>query len=97
MANIFAIRSTDPNGIKCVEDPVGPENDEWLIKMAEKAAVVVAAWGIHGAYLDRGREAYRLLSREMKDPIWCLGTTKHGFPKHPLYLRKTLTLGYFRC
>jgi len=81
--NIFALRSTDPWVLYGVRDPVGPENDRWIRRTVRQADVVVAAWGNHGAYLDRGAHV-----RAMIPPfrVECFGVTKAGQPKHPLYL-----------
>jgi hypothetical protein len=88
MTNIFAYRATDPREMVAQADPVGPENDEWLVRCAREAGIVVAAWGNHGSYLDRDREVMRIL-----DNLSCLGITKAGQPIHPLYVpadRKTI-------
>lgn len=82
VVNLYGLRSTDPKGLKAVSDPIGPYNDELIEKAAEVADLFVAAWGVnvHSPYrvsvaLDRVRQ-----------PIKCLGTTKDGHPRHPLYL-----------
>lgn len=91
MTNIFAFRATDPKDMKAALDPVGPDNDMWLKKIVDEALLVVAAWGTHGNF--KGRDAdvtkilYSAMMRNGKD-IRCLGLTKRGSPKHPLYLRK---------
>lgn len=82
--NIFAFRSTDPKNMKAAKDPVGPENDRWIRWMSEYAKTVVAAWGVHGAFLGRQEAVSKLLAGR---PLWCLGTTKEGYPRHPLYVR----------
>lgn len=53
MANLFAYRATQPADMLAQDDPVGPENDAHLQKLAAEAGVVVAAWGVHGTH--RGR------------------------------------------
>ena len=52
MLNIFAYRSTDPEKMKAVADPVGPDNDRWIKEIAGNAGIVIAAWGNHGDHLD---------------------------------------------
>ena len=84
MTNIFAFRSTDPNGMKAARDPVGPDNDDHILKMAMHAGVIVCAWGAHGVFMDRGLEVVELL-RGFKLKIF--KTTKSGMPVHPLYQR----------
>lgn len=86
MTNIFAWRATDPRDMKAQDDPVGPENDMHLRECANHASIVIAAWGTHGAHMNRGAQV-----RAMLPELKCLRLTKHGYPAHPLYLPKTLT------
>lgn len=84
VANIFALRSTDPRALYSHPSPVGADNDEWIDGMAADAALIVCAWGTHGAYQDRGLAVARALA-----PRYALHTltiTKDGHPGHPLYL-----------
>ena len=87
MTNLFAFRATNPNEMIAIADPIGPDNDEWLNKLAKDACVLVAAWGEHGKH--RGRSA-EIISRFSN--LKCFGTNKSGSPKHPLYLSKTTEL-----
>jgi hypothetical protein len=89
MTNIFAFRATDPKVMKAEKDPVGPENDKWLLHSADRAGIVVAAWGTHGVHRDR-EDQIRLLFKGRR--LMCLGKTKAGHPKHPLYLPKETSL-----
>lgn len=95
MLNMFAYRATDPNDMKAATDPVGPRHDEWLRVYANRCALVVAAWGTHGIYLNRNRTVISLFRREGID-LHCLGRTKDGHPKHPLYLRADLVPAPFK-
>lgn len=85
VTNIFAWRDTDPRKMRAAQDPVGPENDRAILEGADWADQIVAAWGTHGAHLDRGPNVERLL-RETGLPLFHLGLTKDGHPKHPLYI-----------
>lgn len=87
VANIFALRSTDPKVLKTHPDPIGPENDEYLVSAAKSAAYIVAGWGTHGKLLGRGAYVRGLLSRF---DLRCLTQTKDGHPGHPLYLKASL-------
>jgi hypothetical protein len=88
VVNIFALRSTDPKGLKQVDDPIGPDNDRHISRLAKQADLVIVGWGTHAALLDRGTQVHKLL--EQVCTPHCLAITKHGFPKHPLYLRADL-------
>ncbi|WP_092225043.1 DUF1643 domain-containing protein [Desulforhopalus singaporensis] len=81
MANLFAFRATNPLDMKAAYDPVGPENNKWLKHLAKDAALVVAAWGNDGSYLDRSKQVLELIPH-----MHCLKLNKSGEPAHPLYL-----------
>ncbi len=84
VTNLFAWRSTDPSGLRSVPDPVGPDNDRFLRQGVEQSALRVAAWGVNGALHHRDETVLQLLAGY---PLTRLGVTKHGAPRHPLYLR----------
>ena len=83
VANLFAYRTADPRLLRRVEDPVGPANDRWLSRLAGEASLVIAAWGAHR---DHRARAAAVASR--LGSLHCLGHTKGGAPRHPLYVRK---------
>ena len=83
--NLYALRSPDPAALWNHRDPVGPENDRWLSEHARAHRDIVCAWG-NNAGPERVRTvAQMLLAGGAR--LWCLGTTKRGAPKHPLYVR----------
>lgn len=88
IGNIFAYRATNPKELYKVSDPVGLENDRRIRESAECADIVVAAWGSHGNYLDRGKQVVTLLRKHHNGFIHILGSTRRGQPSHPLYLKK---------
>ncbi|WP_322866948.1 DUF1643 domain-containing protein [Aquicoccus sp. G2-2] len=85
VTNIFAWRDTDPKKMRAAGDPVGPENDGVIAQSCPWADTIIAAWGTHGAHHARGAEVEALLRRSGL-PVYHLGLTKHGHPKHPLYI-----------
>lgn len=87
VTNIFAYRATDPKVMRAAADPVGPANDDAIRSSVEDWAPdrVICAWGTHGSHLDRGAAVVRLL-RATGQPLWHLGLTAAGQPKHPLYI-----------
>jgi len=85
VTNIFAWRDTDPKAMRAALDPVGPENDVAILESMPWADQVIAAWGSHGAHRNRGAEVAGLL-RDTGQPVFHLGLTKAGHPKHPLYI-----------
>lgn len=86
MANLFAYRATDPAIMRRIVDPIGPENDAHLVATAEKAKLIVAAWGNHGTHRQRHLQVKALLPS-----LHCLRLTKTGMPSHPLRLPADLT------
>ncbi len=88
VTNIFAWRDTDPRKMRAAADPVGPENDRAILDGADWADQVIAAWGTHGAHLDRG-PAVEALLRGTGQSLFHLGLSKAGHPKHPLYIAYT--------
>lgn len=90
VGNLFALRATNPDELLAADDPVGPENDDWLAVLAGRASMIVLAWGAHkAAYLGERAVAVRGLLRGVA-PTYSLGTTRGGQPKHPLYLPGSL-------
>lgn len=85
VTNIFAWRDTDPKKMRAAAEPIGPHNDAAILGGCAWADMIVAAWGAHGQHLDRGRQVGALLKGCGK-PIYHLGLTKAGDPRHPLYL-----------
>jgi len=85
VTNIFALRSTYPAVLLTHRDPVGPENDHFIREVAHRCALVVVAWGVWGKVNDRGPDIAGLLSAD-GITLYCLGVTKEGFPRHPLYM-----------
>ncbi|HEV2256526.1 MAG TPA: DUF1643 domain-containing protein, partial [Streptosporangiaceae bacterium] len=87
VVNLFALRATDPRKLAGHPDPAGPANDDFLADLARLAeGPVVAAWGAHAAAGARARAVAELFAR-LGVPLRCLGTTKAGAPRHPLYVR----------
>lgn len=91
--NLFALRATDPRELRDHPDPVGPENDAHLRDSGyvKNGIATVCAWGAHGSLHGRDLVVRRIL-RERPGmvptpwPALCLGRTKAGQPRHPLYL-----------
>jgi hypothetical protein len=84
IVNLFAFRATSPSELKAASDPVGLMNDEAIRRATERAEIVIAAWGAHGRHLARGTAVARLVPA-----AWCLGHTKRGEPRHPLYVAES--------
>ena len=90
MLNLFAFRATKPGDMVSALDPIGPENDHFLMAEMGQADMVVAAWGAHGGHLQRDCRV-RVMAEERDIQLHYLRLTKEGHPGHPLYLPSTLT------
>ena len=84
VANLFAFRATRPKDLKNAPEPIGAETDRILLNEAKRASRILVAWGVHGPYKSRDQEVLSLLA---PFALSCLGTTKAGQPRHPLYIR----------
>lgn len=82
VVNLFAFRATDPRDLLAATDPVGPRNDAFL---HDYLPVSVAAWGAHKLAVARARQVMQAFAG--RPLLWCLGVTKDGHPRHPLYVR----------
>lgn len=89
VANLYALRATDPKALKLVNDPAGIGNRDALAEIAGDAKAndtpLVCAWGAHGTILSTYQACDEL--RRHGARLVCLGKTKDGFPRHPLYVR----------
>ena len=89
VTNLFGWRATDPDEMKAARQPVGRANDAAILRAAHEAAIVVCAWGNHGAHRERSAHVLQMLSaRRVK--LHALRVTGSGEPAHPLYLPATL-------
>lgn len=93
VVNLFALRSTDPAGLRTHGDPVGPRNDQILARCMDELAggFMVAAWGADAFAVDRAR-AVHAMAAARNVTLKCWSTTKDGHPRHPLYVRRDAAL-----
>lgn len=90
VVNLFAYRAKTPTLLKQAADPVGPDNDHYLLTLTERVETIVLAWGNWGALRGRDRAVIELLNSHQA--LYCLGTTQTGQPRHPLYLKRETRL-----
>ena len=94
VVNVYAYRSTDPKALRRVgEARHGPGNFAALCQAAARAGVVVAAWGANVLPEDAERVGSLLAQY---GPVMCIGTTRGGQPRHPLYAPKSSQLVEWR-
>ena len=88
VVNLFAYRTPHPSLLKQATEPIGRDNDRYIIKSVEKSDRVILAWGNHGTW--RKQDLYTLDLLKNHNHLYSLGITKRGCPRHPLYLRSTI-------
>jgi hypothetical protein len=93
VVNLFAFRATNPKELLAQEDPVGELNMEYVREAALSSKYLIAAWGAHGKLRDQDLRVMEML-KEMGIKPQCLGVTKQGQPRHPLYLPANSKLRY---
>lgn len=89
VANLFALRETSPARLKKARRPEGPANADHLLQAVDWADDILASWGVHGAHRGQGAKVETLLRAGGKR-LLTLGCTKHGHPRHPLYVSYTV-------
>jgi hypothetical protein len=92
IVNLFALRATNPRALAGHPDPIGEHNDRFLTAYTRAAdGPVIAGWGAHGHLHHRATTVTGRL-RQAGVSLLCLGLTKTGQPRHPLYLPRTAPL-----
>ena len=86
VVNLYSLISTDPKALEQHVDPVGPKTHAYWEKPLRHAGLVVAAWGSHKMATD---DRVRDLLNHARRPLFCLGTTKDGAPRHPSRMAHT--------
>jgi hypothetical protein len=87
LVNLYGLISPYPRDLLAVADPVGPDNDAMVAQLAAEADEIVCAWGTHRMAHERATHVLGLLrDAAPSTPLRCLGRTKDGSPRHPLYL-----------
>jgi len=81
--NVMDFRATDPKALMNVA-PCSEDNLPHIILLAAAAALVVCAWGALPKPLRRYADDVQSALREHQ--LYCMGKTKDGSPRHPLYL-----------
>lgn len=86
VANLYGYRATKPADLWKSADPIGPDNDQHLVRVASDCDQIVAAWGANA----RPDRIAGVLALPGMDRLHVLALTKDGQPRHPLYLRGDL-------
>lgn len=83
VANLFAFRATNPISLISAHNPVGPDADDYLLlAIRDVTGPLVAAWGIWNRD-HRANDVKAMIGQHCV----CLGKTRDGSPRHPLYVK----------
>ena len=87
--NLYALRATNPAELLTHPDPIGVGNDALLRGAARQHTrfKTVVAWGAHKMVTPERVAVMVDSARDAGTTLWCLGMTKSGAPRHPLYVR----------
>lgn len=91
VVNLFSFRTPYPEELRDAqrrgEDIIGPRGDQALDALHALPATVICAWGPPKwpFVRERARAVADRVARRI--PLYCLGTSKDGSPRHPLMLR----------
>jgi hypothetical protein len=94
VVNLFAFRATEPDDLQKASDPIGPKNDGSIERAIVHCDLHICAWGAH-PMAERRATNVRQLIRSHRPAVFCLGKTKAGAPKHPLYIKTGTPLEVF--
>jgi hypothetical protein len=81
VCNLFAYLATKPKDMMVAKEPVGSDNDAYLLKNAKCAVIVIATWGNNGLRFNRSESVAALIPN-----LYCLKLNVTDQPSHPLYL-----------
>ncbi|TAJ20286.1 MAG: DUF1643 domain-containing protein [Dehalococcoidia bacterium] len=93
VVNLFAFVATRPSDLPRAADASGAANRQAVRRALGRADWVVAGWGNVPAPLAA---AARRSARALPGPVWCLGLTGSGHPRHPLYVASATPLRPFK-
>lgn len=91
IVNVNPFRSTDPTQVKIPMPPTLMINEALIKLRAYQASLIVCAWGNNADVTLRRRAVEAIRQTAPPERITALELTIGGVPKHPLYLKGSLT------
>jgi hypothetical protein len=95
IVNVFAYQATKSKELKnlSMDEATGLDNRIYIEDALTDAAMKVVAWGEH---VTMHHKNYNELEELLKPHnLLCLGTTKDGHPRHPLFVKSSTNLEVF--
>jgi hypothetical protein len=93
IVNLFAYRTSYSKELLNATEPIGIDNDKYVLQASNRSRRLVLAWGNWGYVRNRAGQVCNLLA---EIEVHCLGLTRTGQPRHPLYLAKDTQLMPYR-
>jgi hypothetical protein len=90
--NVSSYRATNPRDLPADGSACPRSNLDGIIMNAPRMALVVLAWGVPPKPLRASAATLLHELRRRKVPLFCLGTTREGHPRHPLYIKSDTPL-----
>lgn len=84
MCNVFTLVSTDPKALNR-EIPLAQGSNLAMRVIRDKCKEAVAGWGALITQVKNWEDQVERIEHDLY-PLSCLGMTKDGHPRHPLYL-----------
>lgn len=86
--NVMDYRATSPKALRAPGvEPCSPNNLPAILAKTHTAAKIIMAYGALPKQLQHHADAVVTALREQGHTLWCLGFTREGHPRHPLYVR----------
>ncbi|MGE3250502.1 MAG: DUF1643 domain-containing protein [Hyphomonadaceae bacterium] len=86
IVNLFAVRTAYPRELRIASDPIGVENDQYVLSALNECDRLIFAWGASRnfprSFACRWREVSNWAAKLGKEPS-CFGVCKDGHPRHP--------------
>jgi hypothetical protein len=89
VGNLYSLRAVDPKTLLKVSKFSHRDNYKHLVNMVQQCQLVVYAWGNYPIIKKLGIPLNVFNHLEQK--LYCIALSKTGTPKHPLYLKNSLT------
>lgn len=89
VVNLFDYRTSSPKALMALGDggdPCSADNQRFVQKSVEHAGMIIYAWGANGSWMGQDETVRGWVDEVRNVKPQCLGLTKDGHPKHPLYL-----------
>lgn len=89
IGNLYSLRAADPKTLVKVSKFNHRDNHKHIVSIAQQCQLVVCAWGNYPIIKKLGTPLNIL--KQLNQKLHCIDLSKTGTPKHPLYLKKSLT------